>query len=75
MNKFRLATLSLLLLALLAAPASALGASAASPIYDDVVIFGEDYALASGETVEGNVMVFGGDVAERRARTGARQWT
>lgn len=62
MNKFRVATLSLLLLALLAAPASALAAPVASNSFDDVVIFGEDYFLAAGETVDGTVMVFGGDV-------------
>jgi hypothetical protein len=60
--KLRIATLALLLLSLLAAPASALAAPTDGNSYDDVVIFGEDYSLATGETVDGSVLVFGGDV-------------
>jgi hypothetical protein len=62
MNKFRVTTLALLLLSLFAFPVNALAAPAAGNSYDDVVIFGEDFSLATGETVDGTVMVFGGDV-------------
>lgn len=62
MNKFRIATLALLLLSVLVAPASALAAPSSSNSFDDVVVFGEDFVLATGDTVDGTVMVFGGDV-------------
>ncbi|MEK7278712.1 MAG: hypothetical protein AAB427_15280, partial [Chloroflexota bacterium] len=33
----------------------------ASDIYDDIVIFGDDFTLASGQTIDGDLIVFGGN--------------
>lgn len=34
----------------------------AAPLYDDRVIVGSDFTLASGETITGNLVIIGGDV-------------
>jgi hypothetical protein len=60
MKKFQVAVAALMLLAVFAAPAAALAAPAAAPAYDDVIRFGEDFTLASGQVVDGSLILFGG---------------
>jgi hypothetical protein len=52
---------SLLLLALLVLPSSIVHAQ--DPVHDgDVVLFGQDYTLGEGETLNGDLAVFGGNI-------------
>jgi hypothetical protein len=66
-KKFALISL-LTLLAVLALPGAALAAPA-SGVQLDEVIFGHDYVVASGQTVNGSLLVFGGSVT---VETGGR---
>lgn len=52
----------LIALITLAIPATALAAPPGAPESDDIVIFGQDYTLAAGETQIGSILVFGGNV-------------
>ncbi|MEX1143579.1 MAG: hypothetical protein WEC16_01970 [Anaerolineales bacterium] len=61
MNRFRICLAGLLVLTLLAAPATALAAPADRPAADEV-IFGDSYTLPAGQVLDGNLIVFGGNV-------------
>jgi hypothetical protein len=62
MHKFKFTAALVLVIALLATPTAALAANIQAPVNDDVVIFGQDYTLASGEIIVGSLVVFGGNV-------------
>lgn len=62
MRKLRFFVFAAILFSLVAFPASALAAPNHVPSRDDVVVFGNDYVLRTGETVTGSIIVFGGDV-------------
>jgi len=62
MRKLMLFTALILAIALLATPATALASNGKVPNSDDVVIFGQDYTLESGQTIQGSLFVFGGNV-------------
>lgn len=47
---------------ILAVPTAALAAPLSAPSGDDIVIFGQDYTLAAGETQVGSIIVFSGNV-------------
>lgn len=61
MKKIQSVVLVLVLASLFAAPVSALAAPAQpAPMFEDVVIFGDSYTVASGQTVQGSLVIFGG---------------
>jgi cytoskeletal protein CcmA (bactofilin family) len=72
MKILKIVALVILLAAIFAAPVTALAAPNVAPSIDDVVIFGDDYVLPSGETVTGSVVVFGGSVTIEEGATVTR---
>ncbi len=63
MKKFQLIVVSVLLLSLSMLPAQAAAAPVGGPSSDDVIIFGEDYTVAAGQTVDGTLVVIGGSAS------------
>src|SRR5512138_3808973 len=61
--RYRMFTGLLLILLLLAPAAPAYAREAAGATRDGKVIFGEDYVLKDGETLDGDLVVFGGNVS------------
>lgn len=62
MQKIRFLSVLILVIALFASPTIALASNDQAPALDDVVIFGQDYTLASGQRIDGSLVVFGGNV-------------
>ncbi len=62
MQKIRFLSVLILVLALLVTPTVALASNGQAPAGDDVVIFGQDYTLESGQRIDGSLVVFGGNV-------------
>jgi hypothetical protein len=69
MKKLQIAVLALMLVAVFAAPARALAAPLGGPSFEDVVIFGDDYTVANGQTVNGSLVIFGGSATVENAGT------
>lgn len=62
MRKIRLISVFVVVVAFFAAPTAALASGDQTPFGDDVIIFGQDYTLESGQTITGSLVVFGGNV-------------
>jgi hypothetical protein len=62
MGKVKLFSAIVLVIALMAVPTATMASNGQAPRFDDVVIFGQDYTLASGQTIDGSLVVFGGNV-------------
>lgn len=69
MRKLRILSILVLVMALLALPTAALAANGQAPAKDDVVIFGQDYTLESGQMITGSLVVFGGNVTVETGAT------
>lgn len=62
MRTHRIVIAAFIALMVLFAPTAALAAPPNAPQADDIVIFGQDYTLAAGQTQVGSIIVFGGNV-------------